>query len=379
MVGRKKIVFIIPSMGGGGAERILADVLASLDSNLYEPILVVFAKKGKTPTGIRVYDLEKRNAFDFVKLILRLRSVLIREQPSLAVSFITYANYISLLSKQFIGNKIPFVIAEHSVVYKTIAGRFAFLKSLLVSRFYPLADRVITASDGCKRELVQLFHVPDGLITVIRNGVNIDLITQLAKEEVEFPWFKEETPVIISVGRLTKAKNFPLLLKAVSLIKPAIDWRLLIIGDGEERAKLLALTNALGLSDKVIFLGYQDNPYKYLSRARLLVVSSDWESFSLVILEAMCLGVTVVATDCPFGPAEIIEQNKNGILVPPSNAGELGGAISRVLIDADLCGSLVKAAQSRVSDFELTEMNEGYQKIFKELVNSHDAHENNSN
>lgn len=368
----KKIVFVIPALGGGGAERVFVDLLAHLDTGVYDLVVVCFNAKGSLfeaiPVGVRVIDLRKKGPLSLPVLIWRLGNVLLRESPRLVVSFITYANYITIAARILSGLKIPVIVAEHSVVSRTISGRFGVLKRQIISLFYPRADAVITVSQGCKDELVRDYRVLEKKITVIPNGIDLDSIRLRAAEEVADPWFCGDIPVIVTIGRLTKAKNLPLLLKAVSQVQKTQQVRLVIIGEGLERAALSTLSQKLGLQDSVRFLGFQSNPYKFLAKSSLFVLSSSWESFSLVIIEAMCLGVPVVATDCSYGPGEIIATGINGILVSVNDYCGLADAIRAVITDDELRRKMCKCGKTRAEDFDLSRMMWQYQQVFNRLL-----------
>jgi len=364
----KRIVFVIPAFEGGGAERVFLSLLAHLDTAVYDPVVICFNKTGALvdalPARIRVIDLRKSGPLSLPVLIWRLRNVLRRESPRLVVSFITYANYITIAARILSGVKIPVIVAEHSVVSRTISGWSEGLKRKIISFFYPRADAVITVSRGCKDELVREYWVPEKKITVIPNGIDLDLIRLRAAENVADPWFCGDIPVIVTIGRLTKAKALPLLLRAVALVKKTQQTRLAIIGEGPERKSLCAYAKELGIQDSVRFLGFQNNPYKFLAKSSLFALSSAWESFSLVIIEAMCLGVPVVATDCPYGPGDIVTPGINGILAPVNDYSGLADAISRVIQDGELRKIMSENGKARANDFDLIRMVLQYQQVF---------------
>ena len=368
MGNKKKLLFIIPSLVSGGAEKILVLLLDSMDKDIYEIELVVFQQVevecASYYVGFPVIDLGKKRPLDFFKLIFKLSRVIQEKRPQLIVSFLTYSNYLTLIAKTISGVDCPVVIAEHSVISSGGSGLSGFVKKLIVKAVYPLATGVVVVSDGCRKELIEKFNVLDEKIRIIPNGINIQYLNQLAQDDVSHPWFKEMTPIFISVGRLSEAKNFQLLLHAFSLISRKGSYRLLIIGEGEEEKNLRELARSLGIDQNVAFLGYQENPYRYLAKSSVFVLSSSWESFSLAIVEAMCLNVPVISTDCPFGPREIIDDMVNGMLVPPGNAQLLAQAMLDLISNDSLKKKYKQNGLKKVESFELKVMVNRYIDLF---------------
>jgi len=368
MTQKKKVIFVIPSLEGGGAECIFVNLLIGLDRVVYDPVVVLFNKKGVfidlLPEGIRVIDLKKTDRWSFIPLILRLSCVLKAETPELVVSFITYANYITIIARRFSGLNIPVVAAEHCVVSRTIKGRFETLKKFIISAIYPRADAIIVVSHGCKNELIKKYGVPEKKLVVIPNGINLDRVKLRAEEKVDHAWFMEHVPIIVSIGRLTPAKNYRLLLNSVAQVNKTLDVRLVIIGDGEERGELVTVARELGIEDKVLFLGYQINPYKFLAKSSLFVISSSWESFSIAIVEAMSLGIPVIATDCPYGPAEIITNYVDGVLVPCDDSVVLCHKIIELLRDKGVLMRISKNAALASQKFSSDIMLRKYNSVF---------------
>jgi glycosyltransferase involved in cell wall biosynthesis len=154
------------------------------------------------------------------------------------------------------------------------------------------------------------------------------------------------------------------LLKAYALIHAHIKEKLVILGEGEERPSLEGLVKDLGIADKVIFAGFQPNPYPFMKHASLFVLSSIFESFALVIVEAMACGAPVVATDCLSGPSEIITDGVDGVLVPPADEKKLAEAMSRVLRDPALRARLIEKGRERAQFFDIKRILPEYEAIF---------------
>ncbi len=171
-------------------------------------------------------------------------------------------------------------------------------------------------------------------VQVIHNPVVTPELLQRAEEPLEHPWFQpKEPPVLLGVGRLTRQKNFPNLIRAFAEVRKRRPVRLLILGEGEERASLEDLVRSFGLEGEVGLPGFVQNPYPYMKRAAAFVLSSDWEGLPTVLIEALALGTPVVATDCPSGPREILQGGRWGRLVPVNNPTALAQALEATLAE----------------------------------------------
>ena len=357
----KKIIFVITSLEGGGAERMLVLILRGLDRNRYSPAVVVLhpgnAYLEDFPPDIPIICLNKKSRLDFFRVIWNLIRVIKQENPSLILSFVTYTNYLSVLACIFIKRRIPLLLREATNLTLSLeAKKFTMAKKILVRYLYPKANTIITVSKGIKDDLVTNYRIQEHKILAIYNSVDIERVKKFVIEEVNHPWFKEDTPVVISCGRLVSLKNYPLLLRAVHLVLKKCSLRVLILGEGKERPKLEYYAKKLGVSDNVCFLGFQNNPFKYMARADIFVLSSLWEGFGNVIIEAMACGIPVISTRCPSGPEEIIIDGVNGLLVKVGDAEEMAQAILKLLKDKILREKLVEAGRRRAKDFSLKKM-----------------------
>jgi glycosyltransferase involved in cell wall biosynthesis len=212
---------------------------------------------------------------------------------------------------------------------------------------------VIANSDGVGQDVLKVARIPAEKLRVIRNATVTEELFRKALEPVDHPWFEEgEPPVITGLGRLARQKGFDVLLSAFALVRAERPCRLVIIGSGKERDNLGRLAGKLGVSDDLDLVGYDPNPFRYLKRARLFVLSSYWEGSPNALIEALALGVPVVATDCHSGPRDILCDGKYGALVPTGNAAELAEAIRRAL-DAQIPSAMLEEAalpfQARLS------------------------------
>ncbi|MEO1923593.1 MAG: glycosyltransferase [Nautiliaceae bacterium] len=337
-----KVLFIINSLAGGGAERVLVHILENLDRNKFGISLCTFFPQVdyNVPSDIKYFSFNKRNYLDLVSIIYKLKNIFQSGKYDVIVSFLTYTNIFVTISWLLSGKKIPLVISEHCNPIDNLKNqRFSRIKLKLISKLYPFANVVIAVSEGVKNSLSSCFKIPTTKLKVIYNPINIKKIDTLKREKItEEPVFKNDNkPIIISCGRLTKQKNYSLLIKAMKILKDAgIKANLIILGKGEEEKRLKKLVKDLNLEKEVKFLGFKKNPYKYISKATIFVLSSKYEGFPNVLLEAMACGTPVISTNCPYGPSEIIEHGKNGFLVPVDDEYSLAEKIKILLKEPTL-------------------------------------------
>jgi glycosyltransferase involved in cell wall biosynthesis len=223
--------------------------------------------------------------------------------------------------------------------------------------FYPWADEIHAVSEGAADDLARSARLPRGRIRVIYNPVLTPELVGRAAEPAPHPWLRPGQPaVVLGAGRLTPQKDFPTLIRAFALARAEQPMRLIILGEGETREPLRALAADLGLAAEVDLPGFVDNPYAFMSRARVFVLSSAWEGFGLVLVEAMACGTPVVSTDCPAGPAEILMGGRLGRLVPVGDAGAMAEAI-RATLAAPTPSDVLRR---RADDFSLAKIGGEY-------------------
>jgi glycosyltransferase involved in cell wall biosynthesis len=193
---------------------------------------------------------------------------------------------------------------------------------------YPWADHIVAVSDGVAEDFAENTGIERSRITVIHNPIVTPDIEQRARQPADHPWLQDKKhPVIMGMGRLARQKDFPTLLRAFAAVSQRLDCRLIILGEGPERTALETLAKELGIADEVSLPGFVSNPFAYLARADLFVLSSAWEGFGNVLVEALSVGVRVVATDCESGPREILDNGRFGSLVPVGDADAMAKAM----------------------------------------------------
>ena len=207
-------------------------------------------------------------------------------------------------------------------------------------------------------------------VKTVHNGIDIEEIIEKS-ETVDtssraHKYFHDGCPVLVATGRLHIQKGYPYLLEAFRIVNETAEARLIIIGDGRLKNKLLLKAKSLGINEKVDMVG-EKMPYGYMRHGDIFVLSSLWEGFGLVLLEAMSLGMSVVSTDCDYGPNEIIENERSGLLVPVADPPKLASAILRLIRNEKLRADLAVEAKKRAQYFSSDRMVSGYEEIFVNL------------
>ena len=327
-----KILFISGILGGGGAERQTSYLLKFLNKDNFETVLCLSKIEGSylkdIPQNISIYDLGVRKGrFNTPKIVWKLREIILRENPDIIFSNLWGSNRIAILAHKlspvFYNRKLLLGIQNNPSSYKKVAR-------MLMPFMYPMADLLIACSKGVANEAIRKLGISRDKMKVVYNAVDIARISVLAKEPVEHQWLGK-FPTIISVGSLTPQKGHVYLLKALEITNKITPIYLLLLGDGPEKEKLQKLAISLGINDYVDFLGYQPNPFKYMASADVFVLSSLWEGFGNVLVEALACNVPIVSTNAPYGPQEIIQDGRNGFLVPTANPEALADRIIRIL------------------------------------------------
>jgi len=287
---------------------------------------------------------------------LRLRGAIRRHQPDVIFTVGTYSNVLAPLAAA----SVPAVLSEHmNMTLRTKAARFGGVMARLMRRVYP-HHLIVCAARGITRDLEERFGAR--CTRVIPNGLDPEAIRARAGEEA--PALPTRGEFLIAVGRLTPQKDFATLLRGYAHARAkGLALELVIAGDGEERATLESLASSLGIASFVHFLGHVSNPYPIIRRAQFLVLSSLWEGFAYVPLEAMALGVPCIATDCPSGPSEILGDGEYGILVPPANPEALGDAMIRMSQPLERA-KFAERAIERSSELTTDKMVEQYREVF---------------
>lgn len=329
----KRIVFVINSLAGGGAERVFSTILSASAPyrDEYDVSVALLDREERAyglPRDMSVQQLNSRHSLP--RSIAGLARTARREKAHLAVSFLTRSNVAAAFAMMM--RRQPFVISERVDTAAHLAtGRFAWASKFLVRLTYPRAAAVIAVSHGVADTLVSDFGVERRRISVVFNPVDLDRIASLAAED---PSIEMRADDCIAMGRLVPNKNFALAIEGFA--RSGRRGRLVLIGTGPLHAELRALGDQLGLGERLVMPGFVENPYALLDRGGLFVLSSNAEGFPNALVEAMAVGLPVVATDCRSGPAEVlatsldgmkVAEGEGGLLVPANDVPAMADAI----------------------------------------------------
>ena len=331
----KRIANFIPSLSGGGAERVVVNLLHAFDRAKITPILITGTASGpfanKIPNDVEVIDLKTPRMRNATRPLIKLME---DQCVDLLVSHLSHANIATLRAARKASRRPTIAVVEHMTMsaYRGHKLRDLFIKPL-ARRYYPKADHVISVSHDASRDLEQVLSLPDNSVKTIYNPVVSSELEQHANEQTSQPLLQFPGKLILGVGRLSEQKDFSTLIHGFSRLRAQTKAQihLAILGTGEQQKLLEALISKLGLTRAVTLVGFQDNPYVWMKRADLFVLSSRWEALPTVLIEAMACGTNVVSTDCPSGPREIVPEQFHSHLVPVGDAQCLAEQMHRVL------------------------------------------------
>jgi glycosyltransferase involved in cell wall biosynthesis len=331
---KRRIVLYFPMLAGGGAERLYLNLTPYFIEAEWDVVFLVDklggALVGSVPKGAQLVQLDAdRLRHSLPKLIRYLR----REQPDILLSSISPNNAAVLLAK--LATRIPtqFLITQHNTLSReTNNGGIYRILPFAFRVLLRFADDVAAVSNGVAADLARSTGFDAAKISVIPNGVVTDDFAARAGAACPHPWLPPTGgPVLLAVGRLTSQKDFATLIRAFAELRRHRPAKLIILGEGPDRADLTELACSLGVADSVDMPGYVANPLAYISNASVLVLSSAYEGFGLVLAEALACGTPVVSTNCDHGPAEILEDGRYGALVPVGDWSSMAAAIGDTL------------------------------------------------
>lgn len=339
MADRPKLTLVLPDFGGGGAERVMVFLANAFAARGIETSFLAGRAEGPCLAdldgAVRLVDL---GVSRFSRALPSLVRHLNRETPDAVLSALTHANLVTLLAARLARRGPRVIVAEHNSLNMIRQGGGGApkraVKSALVRGLYPRADRITFVSKAMEAEFAGFLGLPPDRLATVYNPVPVARLQAMAQERPQHGWLRDKTtPVIVAAGRLQPQKDFAMLLRAFAIVAARSPARLVIYGEGPERAGLQALCAELGLAGRVDLAGFVDRLPVELAAGDLFVLSSRWEGLPGVLLEALATGTPVVATDCPTGPQEILEGGVWGRLVPVGDAQALAGAMLAALAD----------------------------------------------
>ena len=333
---RPAVVVFLPSLAGGGAERAMVEVANALAASHASVTLAVASIAGpyreEIAPEVRLVDLA---AGGTIAALLPLVRLLRRERPVALLSAMRHANIVAILAtalaRRGAGLQTRVVISERSTISamrRIERNHLSLFLDWLARMIYPHSDALIAVSEGVADDLRQELGASAPPIHVVYNPTVTPELVQLAAAPVPHPWLDAAgPPVIVAVGRLVAAKGYDVLLRAFAQVRRGRRCRLIILGEGPDRNALEQQARHLQVDRDVLIPGFVVNPFAWLSRAALYVLSSRVEGLPNALVQAMACGTPVVSTDCPSGPREILESGQWGQLVPVDNPAALADAI----------------------------------------------------
>ena len=330
-----RIAVFVSFSGRGGVERMIVNLCGGLaEMGCRVDLLLVKARSGYLTSlhpAVRTMRLGGHTLSSLPALARYLRQI----RPEALLAAKDRANQTAVVARALARAPTRVVLRMGTTVTAAL-DRKGPLQHLLwripMRVLYPRADAVVAVSGGVAGDLARMTGLPASRFYVIPNPVITPRLYELAAQPVPHPWLQaSDVPVLLAAGRLTRQKDFATLLRAFQIVRSQRRLRLIILGEGQDRPSLEALIGRLHLDGHVELAGFVQNPYAYMARAALFVLSSAWEGSPNSLTEAMALGTPVVSTDCPSGPREILADGRYGPLVPVGNAAELAAAVLRTL------------------------------------------------
>jgi len=369
-----KILFLIPDLNTGGAERVLVNILKHIDRRSFSPSLVLFNKQGKllasVPGDVAIYPLKELQGkywygFQWLNLLLQFRKLIKRIEPDIVFSFMWYPNAVAVIARITMRTKFGLIVSERTST-STYEGTFLnVMRTAILRLLYPSADLIIAPSARMADDLAGICKISRQKIITIHNPVDMQAVQTQSLEKFHY---ENDKKVISTIGRLGSEKGFAYFIKAADILRKELtDCKFIIVGEGSERKNLERLIQERGLGDTVELVGFQQNPYKFLSRSTIFVLSSLYEGFPNVLLEALSLGIPSIATRCPTGPDEIITDGVNGILVPVADERALADAIKKLILDEPLRRRLSEAGKIQSQDFEVKKIVKQFEKAIGDV------------
>jgi glycosyltransferase involved in cell wall biosynthesis len=267
--------------------------------------------------------------------VLALCRYLKSKRPTSMLSYLNDTNLTLMLAALLCRSEtryMPSVRNHISTAAQKTQSKWMRSVPILMRRYFPLADLVVVPSAGVGEDVMAITGLPRSRIAIVHNPVFRPEIIELSGQSVDHAWFRDDgAPVLVAAGKLKPQKDFATLLKAFARLREKRPLRLVILGEGAERAALEQLVRELDVAADVDMPGYVENPYPYFRQAAVFVLSSAWEGLPNVLIEAMACGCPVVATNCPSGPAEILDHGRIGKLVPVGDVAAMARAIGETL------------------------------------------------
>jgi len=361
---KKRIVFIISSLTSGGAERVVTTLANELVQNFDVKIIQLYKSQP-------FYKLNKKIKLDYCResfdpnfniyksitnhfFMVRKIYKILRQDSDITIGFTTTSNIYTVIASRLL--KKPCIISERNNPRYNINNKYW---NYIRKKTYPFASKIIIQTEDIKQYYLKT--IENDKLKILSNPIDPELSKHLNNNV-----FQKEN-IVLNVGRLNKQKNQELLIKAFSNI-PHIGWKLLIAGEGNQREFYQKTINELNEQENIRLLGRISSIQNEYSKAKVFAFTSNYEGFPNALIEAMYYGLPCVSTDCPTGPSELIEHNKNGFLIPMNNQKILEEKLIKLMTDETLRKTFGDNAKIRTRDFEASNIADEWSKLITELI-----------
>jgi glycosyltransferase involved in cell wall biosynthesis len=332
---KDRLAIFLPDLTEGGAQRVVLNLACGIAERGYAVDLVLVRAVGpylaEVPAQVRVINLGASRILACLPALVRY---LRREKPKAFLSATSYSNVVALWARRLSGISTNLIVSEHSVPSEKSQSssnwRVKWMPQL--RKFYRWADSVVAVSRAVGDDLNRVIGLHRENIKVIYNPVITPDLKEKVKLPVDHPWYKPgHPPVLLAVGRLAPEKDFATLIRGFAELRKTRSLRLLILGEGPERSVFENLVRQLGLEQDISLPGFVPNPYSFMTLSSVFILSSTREALPTVLIEALYCGIPCIATDCPGGTREILQNGRFGKLVPTKNSSALAEAINLAL------------------------------------------------
>jgi glycosyltransferase involved in cell wall biosynthesis len=375
MTARRKVCFVLPSLHGGGAERAAVQILNGLDPGRWDRSMFLFAREGPY-----LSELDPAIAITAADTASRwgrwraLRSFVARERPEIVMAFLSYFSVLSATRAANTAAKVVFNLQTPMSAFLTDADyqwRHRWRKAAFtaVTRVgYAAADLIVATSRGVARDLTAAFGISPDSIRVIANPVDLDRVRAASREAIDEAVLPAgNAPLIVAAGRLAEAKNYPLMIEALAELRPRMPARLCILGQGELEGSLRQMIADRRLGEFVSLAGFQANPWKFIGRADAFLLTSKYEGFGNVLIEAMACGVPVVAT-ASAGTRDIVQHGADGMLVEAHTPQSVAASLVSVLESPARHAAMAQAARLSADRFAIERVVTRYDDVLEQLA-----------
>jgi glycosyltransferase involved in cell wall biosynthesis len=372
---RLKVCFVVPSLAGGGAERVAVQVLNALDADRWDRSMYLFERSGRYLADLSPsIRLEAAAVASRPGRWIALRRFIRRVRPDVIVAFLSYLSVLTAARAAGVGSKVVFAVGTPMSAFLTDRdyrwsrpwNRWLLAAAMRIG--CTVTDLVVATSQGVADDLIDSFRGHSARVRVVHNPVDLAAVAAAAREPLDAGdaalWRR---PVIVAAGRLAAAKNYPLLIEAFAILRQRMPASLFILGEGDQELALRRMIHDRGLDDAIHLCGFRTNPWSYIARADVFALTSRYEGFGNVVVEAMACGVPVVATSSP-GTREVLMSGADGLLVDDHEPAAFASALATVLADSSLRQRMAETARHHAERYRTESIALAYDRVMTEAL-----------